>query len=186
MREPNPETSSVHRIGRFAAGFGFVGLSVAHAAWQMLTIANDGQSMPLKLFMPNTQTPDNISRNDMVISQHTARRLRDLMDATVLGGTASSAFRRGKYRSLRFDVGGKTGTLGGSHPDGITTWFAGIYPLDKPEVVVAAVTVLERLWHFKAPNLAAEALYAYKVWQKKHPQIAKSRSSYQKIDGSKN
>lgn len=175
MKEPNPITSSVHTIGRFAAGFGYVGMTVAHAAWQTLAIANNGLAKPLSLLKSSPQT-ETSAQPEVLISEATAQKIRSIMDATVLGGTATSAFRRGKYRSMRFDVGGKTGTLTGNYPDGITTWFAGVYPLEQPEVVVAAVTVLDKLWHFKAPNLAAEALWAYKSWTRKQAKIASSKS----------
>lgn len=174
MKEPNPITSSVHTIGRFAAGFGYVGMSVAHAAWQTLAIANDGVAKPLSLLKKSSDASSS-NQSQVVISEATAQKIRSIMDATVLGGTATSAFRRGKYRSMRFDVGGKTGTLTGNYPDGITTWFAGVYPIEQPEVVVAAVTVLDKLWHFKAPNLAAEALWSYKSWARKQAKVASSR-----------
>jgi cell division protein FtsI/penicillin-binding protein 2 len=85
----------------------------------------------------------------------------NILDASVLGGTASFAFRRGKYTKLRGLVGGKTGTLTGSSPPGLTTWFAGMAPTDQPEVIVASVVMLEGRWIVKGPSLAAEAFWAY-------------------------
>jgi cell division protein FtsI/penicillin-binding protein 2 len=176
LREPDPKASSVHTIGKFAAGFGYVGLSVAHASWQMLALANNGQTKPLKLFKSSADEKRK-SAPGPVVSTPTAQRMLKMMDATVLGGTATSAFRSGKYRRIRYDVGGKTGTLSGDFPEGLTTWFAGIYPLEKPEVVVAAVTVLEELWQFKAANLAAEALISYKQWQQRRTSALKRPGS---------
>ena len=137
IKIPNPATSSAHRVGKFAAGFGNVGLSVAHATWQMLAIANDGVPKPLSLFA--YQNAGSTQAAEAIMSKETSKELLDIMDATVLGGTATSVFRTGRYRKLRRDIGGKTGTLTGSHPNGVTTWFAGAYPIDKPEVVVASV-----------------------------------------------
>ncbi|SMF83604.1 penicillin-binding transpeptidase domain-containing protein [Pseudobacteriovorax antillogorgiicola] len=164
IRTPNPATSSAHRVGSFAAGFGNVGISVAHATWQMLAIANLGVSKPLRLFSASGK--EQALASERVLSEEASRELLAIMDATVLGGTATSVFRKGRYRRLRQDIGGKTGTLTGAHPKGVTTWFAGAYPIENPEVVVASVVVLEDLWHIKASNLAAEAILAHYDYRK--------------------
>ncbi|MFW7381625.1 MAG: penicillin-binding transpeptidase domain-containing protein [Oligoflexus sp.] len=176
IREPDPKASSVHTIGKFAAGFGYVGISAAHAAWQTLAIANDGIPKPIRLFREG-ETAWEENREERLVSSKTAQTLLSISDASVLGGTASSAFRQGRYRRLRFDVGGKTGTLTGSYPKGLTTWFAGVYPKKDPEVVVVSVTVLEELWQFRATNLAAEALLSYREWQSQRTSYVKTGSS---------
>ncbi len=155
---PTPENSSAHTVGSFAAGFGYVGLSAAHAAWLMSTIANNGVGRPLRLFR---DTPENPNAGERVMAPETARKMIGILDASVRGGTASFAYRRGKYKKIRDIVGGKTGTLTGTSPKGLTTWFAGLAPLDNPEVAVAAVVMLEDHWHIKGPLLAAEGLYDY-------------------------
>jgi len=164
IREPDPRSSSVHTIGKFAAGFGLVGISAVHAAWQMLAIVNGGMPKPIRLFRNGIPALEAGSEAP-VMSPETAQSMLDIMDASVLGGTASSAFQQGPYRRLRFEVGGKTGTLTGSYPQGLTTWFTGVYPIKDPEVIVVSVTVLEELWQFRATNLAAEALLSYRDWQ---------------------
>ncbi len=161
LREPNASSSSIHTIGKFAAGFGAVGLSAVHAAWQYMTIANDGMSMPVHIFKKSTWASSGDQVKSRVIESETALNLRKIMDATVLNGTASSAFNRGRLRSLKVSVGGKTGTLTGNNPQGLTTWFAGLYPLEDPEIAVASVVMLQDLWHFKATNLAAASIMAY-------------------------
>jgi cell division protein FtsI/penicillin-binding protein 2 len=83
------------------------------------------------------------------------------MESTVLAGTATNAFKRGRLKLLRNEVGGKTGTLTGSNPQGLTTLFAGMYPIENPEIAVTAIVLLENLWKFKASNLAAEGFMAY-------------------------
>ncbi|MBQ47036.1 MAG: hypothetical protein CMP10_06080 [Zetaproteobacteria bacterium] len=177
MKPPNPYTSSTHTVGKFAAGFGYVGISAMHATWQMLAIANNGQSKPLQLIKNQSQVPQ---EGGNIISPETADTLRSTMDATTLGGTASFAFKRGKYRKLRYKVGGKTGTLTGYSPSGLTTWFSGIMPLDNPEVVVAAVVVIEDLWKFKSPQLAAEALMMYDQLKRRQKRTAKTTSQKKK------
>jgi len=160
LREPNATAASIHTIGKFAAGFGSVGISAVHASWQYMTIANDGISMPVHIFK---DTPNGDLSKDGVqsIDKETAVNLRSLMEGTVLAGTASNAYKRGRLKILRTEVGGKTGTLTGSNPQGLTTLFAGVYPISNPEISVSAIVLLENLWKFKASNLAAEGIMAY-------------------------
>lgn len=157
---PQPASSSTHTVGSFAAGFGKVGMSAAHGAYVMLAIANQGTTVPLRLFRDSPLRTKG-EGDTKIFSQETALRLNDILDASVKGGTASYAFRRGKYKKLRDLVGGKTGTLTGATPRGLTTWFAGLAPVHAPEVVVSAVVMLDERWHIKGPNLAAEGLWAY-------------------------
>lgn len=153
---PAATTSSTYTVGRFAAGFGMVTTSAVHVANTMLAIANDGKKVPLRLFKDSpTVTPD---PGDLMVEPDTARKIRKIMEATVRGGTASFAFNRGRPRRLREITGGKTGTLMGRHPVGLTTLFSGMMPLENPEVIVATIVVLEDHWIIKAPSLAAEAL----------------------------
>ena len=49
MQVPAPSTSSIATVGKFAAGFGLVGISAVHSAWQMLAIANDGNPIPIRI-----------------------------------------------------------------------------------------------------------------------------------------
>ncbi len=164
MLAPSARNSSAYTVGRFAAGFGHVGTSAVHVAWQMVAIANDGVPVPLRLFRdtPAHEWESNEARERArILSPETAASLRETMEATVRGGTASFAFTRGKYRKLRSVVGGKTGTLTGKTPAGLTTLFSGMMPLDTPEVVVSSIVILEDRWIVKAPTLAAEALAAW-------------------------
>lgn len=157
---PAPQNSSTHTVGAFAAGFGRVGMSAVHAAWIMLTIANNGAPLPLKIFK-DTPAPNLDDYKEHIFSPKTGERLSEILDSSVKSGTASFAFKRGKYRKLKDLVGGKTGTLTGSAPKGLTTWFAGLAPVSAPEVVVASVVVLDERWHIKGPNLAAEGFLSF-------------------------
>lgn len=159
IMSPSVATSSTYTVGRFAAGFGVVTTSVAHAASTMLAIANDGIKVPLKAFK-DTPAPEQ-PLTEKMIEPETALQLRNIMKATIRGGTASFAFSRGKTRNLRSLVGGKTGTLMGRSPLGLTTLFTGMMPIDNPEIVVASIVILEDRWVIKAPSLAAEA---FQLW----------------------
>jgi cell division protein FtsI/penicillin-binding protein 2 len=160
FRPPAPENSSTHTVGRIAAGFGYVGLSAVHSAWTMLTIARNGVPVPIKIFR-DTPIVEDASLPPPVITAKTAASIKQIMTASVQSGTASHAFRRGKYRKLREIVGGKTGTLTGQSPKGLTTWFSGMAPITDPEIVVASVVMLESRWYIKATHLAAEAIWTY-------------------------
>jgi penicillin-binding protein A len=159
IKIPAAENSSTHTIGRFAAGFGNVNTSAVHAAWNMAVIGNSGRTMPVRIFS-DTPIPQ-FDTMPSAITKDTSEKLLEIMDSTVRGGTATNAFKRPRYRKFRDFVGGKTGTLTGSTPKGVTTWFTGVVPLNNPEIAIAAVVVLDQRWHIKAPNLAAEAVWAF-------------------------
>ncbi|MEI8027565.1 MAG: penicillin-binding transpeptidase domain-containing protein [Pseudomonadota bacterium] len=158
LNSPNPQTSSANTVGAFAAGFGLVGLAPVLSAWQMLAVANDGAPMPLRILEESSPSMPPMPR---VISEDAAKVLRNVMSQTVLRGTATAAFRNRKFAAIRPFAGGKTGTLNGKSPEGLTTWFAGMMPLGRPEVVVTAVTVAGQRWVIKAPQIASEALWIY-------------------------
>ena len=131
-----------------------------HAAWLALLIANNGVSKELRLLKDKIY----ISSRKRVFSPNTSSELQKAMAATVNYGTAASVFRKRRYRSLRRKVGGKTGTLMGKNPKGLTTWFVGMMPHDKPKVVISAVVVnRHNKWVIKGTHLAAEAL---RIWSR--------------------
>jgi peptidoglycan glycosyltransferase len=161
MLPPPAANSTTHTVGRFAAGFGHVGISPMHAAWMATMIANKGVAKPLNLL--RDQGPNQVDMSSTPIySADTAERLMDVMRSTVHGGTASHIFGKGRYRSIAQEVGGKTGTLTGRTPAGLTSLFIGVYPVSSPRIAVASVVVLEDRYLFKAPQLAAEAILHWK------------------------
>lgn len=156
---PSPRNSSAATVGRFAAGFGHVGFSAVHGAWMMVMTAHGGRSIPLRLFRDTPLENPNIYPT--IIQTETARNVLDVMQATVRGGTGKTVFGNGKYRRLMDMVGGKTGTLTGSSPRGLTTLFTGLAPLDAPEIAISTIVVLDKHWHIKSTTLAAESVLAY-------------------------
>ena len=158
ITKPKPTASSTHSVGQYAAGLGRVTTSAIHAAWLHLLIANNGRQPRLRLFRNSLHQP---SPSQQVIRVATSEKLQTIMRATVNGGTASYAFRSAKYRRLRRQVGGKTGTLYNLANNGISTWFAGQMPISNPQVVIAAIVVIPNNWIIKGPNLAAEGFWAY-------------------------
>ncbi len=166
MMPPPVANSTTHTVGRFAAGFGHVGISPMHGAWMATLIANGGVPKPIKLLR---QPGDESAQNGTPIySPQTGKRLMDMMRSTIHGGTASQTFGRGRYRSIAHEVGGKTGTLTGRTPAGLTSLFIGLYPVSAPRIAVSSVVVLEDRYYFKAPQLAAEAIITWKQQKAKN------------------
>jgi cell division protein FtsI/penicillin-binding protein 2 len=167
MMPPPVANSTTHTVGRFAAGFGHVGISPMHGAWMATMIANNGVAKPLNLL--RDQNRNQLAMNNTPIySSETAERLMDVMRSTVHGGTASQIFGKGRYRTIADEVGGKTGTLNGRTPAGLTSLFIGVYPVSSPRIAVASVVVLEDRYLFKAPQLAAEAILSWKEMNDKN------------------
>jgi len=166
MMTPPAANSTTHTVGRFAAGFGHVGISPMHGAWMAAMIANKGVAKPLAVLADDVTS--GVTMTDTPIySPDTANRLMDVMRSTVHGGTATQAFKRGRYRTLLNEVAGKTGTLTGRTPAGLTSLFIGFYPVSNPKIAVSSVVVLEDRYPFKAPQLAAEAILAWKDQQER-------------------
>lgn len=161
MMPPAAINATTHTVGRFAAGFGLVSISPLHAAWMATIIANNGHVKPITLLTDSPLVASN-QKDDAIYSPETATQLIEIMRSTVDNGTATRIFDKGRYRSIANDVGGKTGTLNGRTPAGVTTLFIGIYPINAPRIAVASVVVLEDLFRFKASQLGAEAILAWK------------------------
>ncbi len=162
MMPPPVANSTTHTVGRFAAGFGHVGISPMHGAWMANVIANRGQLKPIRILRQSTDDSPNKLTNTPIYSEQTATKLMEMMRSTVHGGTATQTFGRGRYREIAREVGGKTGTLTGRTPAGLTSLFIGLYPVSAPKIAVSSVVVLEDRFHFKAPQLAAEAILSWK------------------------
>jgi cell division protein FtsI/penicillin-binding protein 2 len=88
-----------------------------------------------------------------------ARRLREMMEETVVSGTARSAFRR-NARGLvaAVPVAAKTGSLSGKHPPGRYEWFVAAAPADRPRIAVAVLIVQGRRWWTSGSQLGAQIL----------------------------
>lgn len=184
MLAPPVANSTTHTVGRFAAGFGQVSISPVHANWLASTIANKGKAHPLILFSENQTQSDPASlvkTEDALMTPDTASRLMDVMRATVDDGTASNIFGRGRYRSIAQETGGKTGTLNGRSPSGLTTLFLGVYPLSNPQIAVSSVVVLEDHYYFKASQLGAEAILNWRDLQDARNGIVRSASADRKF-----
>lgn len=92
----------------------------------------------------------------VTMSEKGAERLRELMEATVRGGTSKKSFRTllkdRKFKEL--EVGGKTGSLTGANPKGKVDWFVGYAIGEHDKIAVAAITVNVDFWVVKSAYLA--------------------------------
>lgn len=155
-------------FSRTAAGFGDVHLSPLHAAALMSAIANDG-IMPRPYLVDRVLSPDGqlVHRASPeavqpVVSATTARRLREMMEYTTTVGTSRREFMI-KNRPLlgNIRVAGKTGTLTGSNPKGMTNWFVGAAPLDNPQVSLAVIVVDPRGISTRASHIGRRIFQEY-------------------------
>jgi cell division protein FtsI/penicillin-binding protein 2 len=155
-------------FSRTAAGFGDVHLSPLHAAALMSAIANDG-IMPRPYLIDRVLNPEgqlvHRARPEAVqpvVSATTARRLREMMEYTTTIGTSRREFML-KNRPLlgNIRVAGKTGTLNGSNPKGMTNWFVGAAPLENPQVSLAVIVVDPRGISTRASHIGRRIFQEY-------------------------
>lgn len=136
-----------YELSRTGAGFGKVTISPVHAAALMAAIANKGK-LPIphiihqildKNGIPQKHTP---STPIQILEPDVAAKLLKMTEQTTITGTAKPAFTNKNGKPLlRFGVAGKTGTLRGKNPKGLTKWFIAAAPLPEPRLVVAIVVM---------------------------------------------
>ncbi len=128
-----------------AIGYG-IGTTPLQLAGVYAAIANGGEwvepHVVSRIVGPNGDQITSEPRRRRVISSDTARLVRTMLQQVVEGGTGHRAVLEA------FTVGGKTGTsnkfdveLGAYSADETIAWFAGMAPIDDPEIV--AVVVLD-------------------------------------------
>lgn len=134
------------------------------------TIANDGVMMsPYLVESVSEETGGLIYTahpqvSNVAIDPKTAAEIRSLMEETVHRGTARSAFRsffKQVPYSSSLEVGGKTGSLTGSDPEGKYDWFVGYARNGEQKLAFAALTVHRKFWKVKSAYLARKAIEAY-------------------------
>ena len=165
---PKEASSGAHTVGRYAAGLGFVGMSVAHSAWMTLVIASGGKERKLALFVESLKDP----WENTILDESTVRSIRSMMHTTVTHGTGRIVFSQKPFRWLQAEVGGKTGTLSSDDPKGLATWFSGIMPIEQPQIVVSAVVINGNHWQIKGLHLAAQGFNLWAQHQRNKNVIA--------------
>lgn len=156
-------------LGRVAAGFWYSYLSPFHAALIMQAIALDGNMLRPYIVekiltkggrIIKKQTPRLIKR---IISSNTTQKLKELLLTTVTRGTAKDSFfdKKGKAIIPEIKVGGKTGTLHSYNPFKEFSWFAGIAPLENPNVAFSILLINNERWRIKAHFVGREITRYY-------------------------
>lgn len=93
------------------------------------------------------------------ISPETAAEMRTLMQETVERGSARRHFRG--FSRDDVEVGGKTGTLTGTRPKGLTEWFVGYAGRGDDRIAFASLTVSKEKWRVKPAYVARKFLEEY-------------------------
>jgi cell division protein FtsI/penicillin-binding protein 2 len=152
-------------FARTAAGFQNSSLSPVGAAHLAYTIALGGQSARMRLVRRagDYQSPQGRELLGSVISPTTAWRLTRMMEVTVHSGTSLEAFSQPDGSSYLKDirVAGKTGTLQPQDHSSTATWFTGFAPSRNPEVIVTVFLRNDKVWRYKANQVARDLLRVY-------------------------
>jgi cell division protein FtsI/penicillin-binding protein 2 len=148
-------------MAKAAAGFWNGRLTALGALFAMQTIANDGERVRLSILDQGAPTP-RVSAG-RALDLHVARDLRRMLEVTVRRGTSAKAFRYadGRRALPTIGVAAKTGTLVGTQPARMYSWFAAFAPAAKPEIAVAVVLGNDIRWRTKANIVGRDLLEAY-------------------------
>lgn len=98
-----------------------------------------------------------------IMNPASAEKVKALMERTVTSGTSRRSFKP-LFRNSKIDiveVGGKTGHLAGTNPQGRTDWFIGYAANDERKVAVSALTVNKKFWTVKSAHLGQVMFQKY-------------------------
>ncbi|HYQ41214.1 MAG TPA: penicillin-binding transpeptidase domain-containing protein [Polyangiaceae bacterium] len=164
-------------FARTAAGFQGSTLSPLGGAYLASVIAHGGQAIRLRMTEASADNDSSAANGDdvepsnsddaqvvgRVLKPLTAARLRRMMEVTVRSGTCRHAFSDANGRPYlgNMRVSGKTGTLRPDTTEGMTSWFIGFAPSQKPEIVISVMLENGAVWRHKANELARDLLRSY-------------------------
>lgn len=158
-------------------------LSPIHAAQMAAIVANDGK-------MVRPYMVDEIVGLDGellyqaapyqagadVISSTTAKQMRTLMQETTRIGSARKSFRDLKrykvYQGMK--IGGKTGSLTGTSPQGRHDWFVGYAEKDGKRIAYASLIINKEKWYVRSAYVARQFIYHYFSQADEQNRLAKS------------
>jgi cell division protein FtsI/penicillin-binding protein 2 len=155
-----------YQLGKLGCGLAGLQITALHAA-QLGVLLADG-TLPESRWIARVRDPAGRELAlparppaRRVLDVAVARRLRRMMEQTVVSGTARSAFRR-NARGLvtAMPVAAKTGSLSGKSPAGRYEWFVAAAPADRPRIAVAVLVVQGRRWWTSGSQLGAQILSA--------------------------
>lgn len=140
-------------------------LSPVHAALLAASVINGGRI--LQPILVDSMTDDNgivLYANEPVLTEaailpKAAKQLQIMMRETVRSGSAQQSFKgfaRGHFVGV--EVGGKTGSLRGSNPQGTYDWFIGYAHRGEQKLAFAALCINESYWYVKSSYIARKAI----------------------------
>jgi peptidoglycan glycosyltransferase len=163
-------TSDFNRA-ELASGFNKeTNISPIHAAVLAQIIANDGEMIRPRIIeqFSDAELNQNMllqTPSEKVISLHSARELRDMMELTVKKGTARKSFQgffRGKFKDI--EVGGKTGSITGGEPFGKRDWFTGFSYKGletQDNISICVMLINKKKWTIRSSLLARRIIEYY-------------------------
>ncbi len=166
---PSLETATSLEVAESGAGFGSSKISSIHAALLSAPAGNKG-AMPVPKIVEEVINGKGVSIYKLVpetlsqvYSETTSQKMLYLMQETTLTGTSRKFFRRRQNSKLRFEMGGKTGTLSDAEERGtLYTWFSGIAPLESEQNISIGALVSSPKTHVvRASMIGQQILAAY-------------------------
>jgi cell division protein FtsI/penicillin-binding protein 2 len=156
-------------FARTAAGFQGSTLSPLGGAYLASVIAHGGEATKIRISEPPADPTTDDKADDRaevvgrVLKPLTAERIRRMMEVTVRSGTCHHAFsdENGRPYLGNMRVSGKTGTLRPEANEGMTSWFIGFAPSQKPEIIVSVMLENGAVWRRKANELARDFMRSY-------------------------
>jgi cell division protein FtsI/penicillin-binding protein 2 len=140
-------------------------LSPVHGAMIASAVAGDGRiAIPYNVERLNNQYgwPVYVGEPrhmEYAIEPETVEYMRSLMQETVRRGSARRGFRG--FDGDEIEVGGKTGSLTGSHPKGRNEWFVGYAAKGDDRIAYASLTVSKEKWRVKPAYVARRFIEEY-------------------------
>lgn len=162
-----------YNLAELASGFNRkTMISPVHAAAMVSVVPNNGaMSVPKVVKKIINKTTGEIfwEADDQfrpVISHDSAEQLKEMMESTVLRGTARGVQRRlPRVVKNRIEVGGKTGSITGGMPFGRRDWFISYaMPKDARQgkgISIAVMNVNIKKWYVKSTYLSGEVMSYY-------------------------
>lgn len=129
-------------INTLTVSFGHgIAVSPLHLIRAASALVNGGimpRATIVKLKDNGTDDTGLVMEANRVVSEETSKKLRQLLELVVVGGTGNNAYVKG------YSVGGKTGTAekninGEYKKDILFSSFIGMFPMDKPEYAILAI-----------------------------------------------
>lgn len=140
--------SDPYELSRTGAGFGAVHISPVHAVSLMSGLANGGTLLRPRLVERIVSSEgQSVYQAEAaplakIVDADTSQEVLRMMEYTTTNGTSRKEFiRQGKALLGDVIVAGKTGTLRGTDPIGLNTWFIGAAPMNNPKIAVAVIVV---------------------------------------------